>query len=73
MRLAKILKILGYASIIEGIFSSVILFITTYSDEDLGALGIIGTISLSLQICFFSIVVGFLCIAVSKVFFEKKK
>lgn len=73
MKIAKILKLLGYASIIEGIVSSIILFVTTYSDEDLGALGAIGTISLSVQVCFFSVVIGFLCISVSKLFFEKKK
>lgn len=72
MRIVKILKLLGYMSIIEGIISSIILFVTTYSDEDLGALGIVGTISISLQVCFFSVVIGFLCIAVSEIFFEKK-
>ena len=72
MRIQKALKILGYGSIIEGIISSVILFITTIMDEDLGALGIIGTLCFSLQITFFSIMAGFICLAISELFSQKK-
>ena len=73
MKIQKVLKILGYGSIIEGIISSVILFITTIMDEDLGALGIIGTLCFSLQITFFSIMSGFICLAISELFSQKKK
>ena len=68
MKIQKALKILGYGSIIEGIISSVILFM----DEDLGALGIIGTLCFSLQITFFSIMAGFICLAISELFSQKK-
>ena len=67
MKKAKLLSILGYATIIEGIISAVILFITVYNDEDLGALGAIGTMYFSFQVVFFSIVIGFICIAISKI------
>lgn len=69
----KILRALGYISIIEGLISSIILFITTLGDEDFGTLGIIGTLFFSIQILFFSIVIGFICLAISTLFIEKKK
>ena len=74
MKKVRLLSILGYATIIEGIISSIILFITVYNDEDLGALGAIGTMYFSFQVVFFSIVIGFICIAVSKILdnLEKK-
>ncbi len=74
MKKVRLLSILGYATTIEGIISSIILFITVYNDEDLGALGAIGTMYFSFQVVFFSIVIGFICIAVSKILdnLEKK-
>lgn len=72
MKIEKVLKILGYGSIIEGIISSIILFVTTFMDEDLGALGIIGTLCFSFQVIFFSIIIGFICLAISRLFLEKK-
>ena len=75
MKKVRLLSILGYATIIEGIISSIILFITVYNDEDLSALGAIGTMYFSFQVVFFSIVIGFICIAVSKILdnLEKNK
>ncbi len=75
MKKVRLLSILGYATIIEGIISSIILFITVYNDEDLSALGAIGTMYFSFQVVFFSIVIGFICIAVSKILdnLEKKQ
>ncbi len=72
MKIEKALRILGYGSIIEGIVSSIILFVTTFMDEDLGALGIIGTLCFTFQVIFFSIIIGFICLALSSLFLEKK-
>ena len=72
MKIQKALKILGYISIIEGIISAIVLFITTIMDEDLAALGMIGTLCFSVQIAFFSIIIGFICLAISTLFSQKK-
>lgn len=75
MKKARLLSILGYATIIEGIISSVIHFITVYNDEHFGNLGAIGAMCLSFQVIFFSIVIGFICISISKILdsIEKKQ
>lgn len=73
MKKIKLLSILGYVTIIEGIISAVILFITLCNDEDLAALGVIGTMYVSFQVVFFSIVIGFICIALSKILDDIKK
>lgn len=72
MKIVRVLKILGYGTIIEGIISAFILFVTTFMDEDLGSLGMIGTLCFSFQVIFFSIIVGFICLSISLLFLEKK-